>query len=99
MKISYLTLLVLGGLFSLTAIGLSLASFSGYRKVSPRKELQNEKKKKLESTPVQGTDVAQTAVGEDETQVKAVATSAGGFESRKGQRVKRYKSNGKPVYE
>ena len=99
MKISYRTLLVLGGLFSLAAIGLSVVSFSGYRKASPRKELQNKNKDKLESTPVQGTDLVQTAVGEGGTQVKAVATSGGGFEGRKVQRVKKYKSNGKPVYE
>ena len=99
MKISYLTLLVLGGLFSLTAISLSLASFSRYRKISPRKELPNENKDKVESTPIQGTDPTQTAVGEGGTQVKAVATTDGGLESRKVQRVKKYNSNGKPVYE
>ena len=100
MKISYLTLLVLGGLFSLTAIGLSLASFSRYRQVSPRNELQNENKDKVESTPIQGTDLTQTSVGEGGTQVKAVATTDGGLEPRrKVQRVKKYNSNGKPVYE
>ena len=99
MKISYPTILVLGGLFSVTAMGLSIASFSRRKKVSPSKELQNENKDKVKSISVRGKDVAQTAVGEGGTQVKAVATSAGGFESRKVQRVKRYKSNGKPVYE
>jgi hypothetical protein len=99
MKISYLTLLVLGGLFSLTAIGLSLASFSGYRKVSPRKELQNENKDKVESTQVQGTDLAQTAAGEGGTQVNAVATRSGGSGARNVRRVKKYNSNGKPVYD
>jgi hypothetical protein len=99
MKISYLTLLVLGGLFSLAAIGLSVASFSGYRKARQRKELQNENKDKLESTLVQGTDLAQTSVGEGDTQVKAVATSGGSFEGRKVQKVKKYTSNGKPAYE
>jgi hypothetical protein len=98
MKISYLTL-ILGGLFSLTAIGLSLASFSGYRKVSPKKELQNENKDKVKSTPLQGTDLAQTALGEGGTQVKALTTTGDGFEGRKVQRVKKYNSNGKPIYE
>lgn len=88
----------MGGLFSLAAIGLSVASFSGYRKASPRKELQNDNQDKRESTPVQGTDPAQIAVGKRGNQVKAVATSGGGFEGRKVQRVKKYNSNGKPVY-
>jgi hypothetical protein len=99
MKISYLTFVVLGGLFSLTAIGLSLASFSRNRKVSPRKELHNENKDKVESTPVQGTDLAQTAMGKGGAQVKAVPTSGGGFEGRRVRRVRKYNSNGKPVYE
>jgi hypothetical protein len=99
MKISYLTLLVLGGIFSATAIGLSIASFSRYRKVSPRMELQNENKDKVKSTSAQGNDLAQTAVGEDSTQVKEVATTGIDFEAEKVRRIKKYKSNGKPIYE
>lgn len=77
----------MGGLFS-SAIGLSLASFSRYRQVSPRKELQNENKDKVGSTPVQGTDLAQTAMGKGGAQVKAVPTSGGGVEGRRVRRVK-----------
>jgi hypothetical protein len=93
MKISYLTILVLGGVFSVIAI------YSRRRKVSPSKELQNENKDKVKSTSAQGRYLAQTAVGEDATQVKAVATSGIGFEGEKVRRVKKYKSNGKPIYE
>jgi hypothetical protein len=99
MKISYPTILVLGGLFSVTAIGLSIASFSRRRKVSPSKELQNENKDKVKSISVRGKDVAQTAVGEDGTQVKVIGTTSIGFEQEKVRRVKKYKSNGKPIYE
>lgn len=49
MKISYLTILVAGGLFSAIAI----ASFSRYRKGSQRKELQNEHKDEPRYTPRQ----------------------------------------------
>ena len=99
MKISYPTILVLGGLFSVTAIGLSIASFSRRRKVSPSKELQNENKDKVKSISVRGKDVAQTAIGEDGTQMKVIGTTSIGFEREKVRRVKKYKSNGKPVYE
>lgn len=88
MKISYLTILVLGGVFSVIAI------YSRRRKVSPSKELQNKNKDKVKSTSAQGRDLAQTA-----TQVKAIATSGVGFEGEKVRRVKKYKSNGKPIYE
>lgn len=98
MKISYLTILLLGGLFS-AAIGLSIASFSRYRRVSPTKELQNKNEDKVKSTPAQGRDLAKTAQVEDSTEAKAVATTGVGFEDRKVRRVKKYKSNGKPIYE
>jgi hypothetical protein len=94
MKISYLTILVLGGLFSVTAIGLSRR-----RKVSPSKELQNENNDKVKSISARGRDVAQTAVEEDGTQVKAIGTTSVSFEGEKVRRVKKYKSNGKPIYE
>jgi hypothetical protein len=38
-------------------------------------------------------------MGKGGAQVKAVPTSGGGFEGRRVRRVKKYNSNGKPVYE
>ena len=92
MKISYLTILVLGGVFSVMAI------YSRRRKVSTSKELQNENKDKVKPTSAHGIELAQTAFG-GATQVKPVATSGVGFKGEKVRRVKKYKSNGKPIYE
>ena len=99
MKTSYLTILVLGGLFSAIAIGLSIASFSRYKRVSPTKEIQNENKDKVKSTPSLGRDLVKTARAEDSTEAKATTTTTVGFEDRKVRRVKKYKSNGRAIYE
>ncbi len=95
MKISYLTILVAGGLFSAIAI----ASFSRYRKGSQRKELQNEHKDKPKYTSRQDSDLVKTTAGTSNTEVKSLATANVGLEGEKVRRVKKYKSDGKPVYE
>jgi hypothetical protein len=93
MKISYITILAATGLFSAIAI----ASFSRYRKGSQRKELQNEHKDKPEYMPRQ--DNTLSSVGKRDIEVNAVTTADSGLEGQKVRRVKKYKSDGKPMYE
>ena len=95
MKISYLTILATTGLFSAIAI----ASFSRYRKGSQRKELQNEHKDKPEYVPRQDNTLSKTTVGKNDIEVNAVTTADSGLEGQKVRRVKKYKSDGKPMYE
>ena len=95
MKISYPTNLVTAGLFSAIAI----ASFSRYRKGSQRNKLQNEHKDKPKYTSSQNRYLAKTTAGTSYTDVKSIATADVGLEGKKVRRVKKYKSNGKPIYE
>ena len=95
MKISYITILAATGLFSAIAI----ASFSRYRKGSQRKELQNEHKDKPEYMPRQDNTLAKTTVGKRDIEVNAVTTADSGLEGQKVRRVKKYRSDGKPMYE
>jgi hypothetical protein len=96
MKISYLTILAATGLFSAIAI----ASFSRYRKGSQRKDLQNEHKDKPEYMPRQDNTLVKTTVGKRDIEVNAVTTTAeSGLEGQKVRRVKKYRSDGKPMYE
>jgi hypothetical protein len=93
MKISYLTILAATGLFSAIAI----ASFSRYRKGSQRKELQNEQKDKPEYMPRQ--DNTLSSVGKRDIEVNSATTADSSLEGQKVRRVKKYKSDGKPMYE
>jgi hypothetical protein len=95
MKISYLNILAATGLFSAIAI----ASFLRYRKGSQRKELQNEHKDKPEYMPRQDNTLAKTTVGKRDIEVNAVTTADGGLKGQKVRRVKKYRSDGKPMYE
>ena len=95
MKISYLTILAATGLFSAIAI----ASFSRYRKGSQRKELHNEHKDKPEYMPRQDNTLVKTTVGKRDIEVNAVTTADSGLEGQKVRRVKKYRSDGKPMYE
>ena len=95
MKISYLTILAATGLFSAIAI----ASFSRYRKGSQRKELQNEHKDKPDYVPRQDKTLSKTIVGKNDIEVNAVTTADSGLEGQKVRRVKKYRSDGKPMYE
>jgi hypothetical protein len=95
MKISYLTILAATALFSAIAI----ASFSRYRKGSQRKELQNEHKDKPDYMPRQDNTLSKTTVGKNDIEVNAVTTADSGLEGQKVRRVKKYKSDGKPMYE
>jgi hypothetical protein len=95
MKISYLTILAATGVFSAIAI----ASFSRYRKASQRKELQNEHKDKPEYMPRQDDTLSKTTVGKREIEINAATTTGVGLEVQKVRRVKKYKSNGKLMYE
>jgi len=95
MKISYLTILAATALFSAIAI----ASFSRYRKGSQRKELQNEHKDKPEYVPRQDNSLSKTTVEKRDIEVNAVTTADSGLEGQKVRRVKKYKSDGKPMYE
>jgi hypothetical protein len=96
MRMRYPTILVLGGLVSAIVVGI--ASFSRYRKVSPTRELQNKNKDKVKSISTQDRDLAQIAKVEGGIQEKATATTVVGLD-KKVQRVKKYRSNGKPIYE
>jgi hypothetical protein len=96
MKIGYLTILILGGLVSATVIGI--ASFSRYRKVNPTKKLQNKDMDKVKSISTQDRDLAQVAGVEGGIQEKVTATTGVGLD-KKVRRVKKYRSNGKPIYE
>jgi hypothetical protein len=95
MKISYLTILAATGLFSAIAI----ASFSRYRKGSQRKDLQNEHKVKPEYMPRQDNTLTKTTVGKKDVEVNVVTTTNSGLEGQKVRRVKKYKSDGKPMFE
>ena len=95
MKISYLNILAATGLFSAIAI----ASFLRYRKGSQRKELQNEHKDKPEYMPRQYNTLAKTTVGKRDIELNAVTTADGGLKGQKVRRVKKYRSDGKPMYE
>ena len=95
MKISYLTILAATGLFSAIAI----ASFSRYRKGSQRKELQDEHKDKPEYMPRQDNSLVKTTIGKSDIEVNAVTTKDSGLEGQKVRRVKKYKSDGRPMYE
>ena len=68
MKNSHLTILVIGSVFSATAIGLGIATFSRLKKAH-------------------------------DTEIKTVSTIGTGLEGEKARRVRRYKSDGRPVYE
>jgi hypothetical protein len=95
MKISYLTILAATGLFSAIAI----ASFSRYRKGSQRKELQNEHKDKPEYMPRQDNTLVKTTVVKRDIEMNAVTTADSDLEGQKVRRVKKYRSDGKPMYE
>ena len=95
MKISYLTILAATGLFSAIAI----ASFSRHRKGSQRKELQDEHKDKPEYMPRQDNSLVKTTIGKSDIEVNAVTTADSGLEGQKVRRVKKYKSDGRPMYE
>jgi hypothetical protein len=101
MKNSYLTILVIGGVFSATAIGLGIASFSRLKKERQRKKLYdgNIDKVKYNIREVREDNLTKTTLEPSDTKVKAVATSGFGLEGEKVRRVKRYKSDGKPIYE
>ena len=98
MKTSYLTILVIGGVFSATAIGLSIASFSRLKKERQRKKLQNGNNDKVKYNLRQDDNLTKT-VEPSESKVNTVAASGLGSEVEKVRRVKRYKSDGKPIYE
>jgi hypothetical protein len=95
MKISYLTILAATGLFSAIAI----ASFSRYRKGSQRKELRNEDRDKPEYMPRQDNTLVKTTVGKRDIEVNTITTADSGLEGQKVRRVKKYRSDGKPMYE
>ena len=101
MKTSYLTILVIGGVFSATAIGLSIASFSRLKKERQRKKLRNGNNEKIKYNlrQVRDDNITKTTMEPGETKVKAVAASGLGSEVEKVRRVKRYRSDGKPIYE
>ena len=95
MKASYLTILVAAGLFSAIAI----AWFSRYRKGDQRKELQNEHKDKPKYMPREDSTLTRTTVGTSDTELNTITTTDIDLEVQKVRRVKKYKSNGKPIYE
>jgi hypothetical protein len=99
MKTSYLTILVIGGVFSATAIGLSIASFSRLKKERQRKKLQNGNNDKVKYNLRQDDNLTKTTMEPSESKVNTVAASGLGSEVEKVRRVKRYKSDGKPIYE
>jgi hypothetical protein len=101
MKTSYLTILVIGGVFSATAIGLSIASFSRLKKERQREKLRNGNNDKVKYNPRQVRDdnLTKTTMEPGESKVKTVASSGLGSEVEKARRVKRYKSDGTPIYE
>jgi hypothetical protein len=95
MKASYLAILVAAGLFSATAI----ASFSRYRKGNQRKELQYEHKDKPKYMPREDSTLTRTSVGTSDTELNTRTTTDIDLEVQKVRRVKKYKSDGKPIYE
>jgi hypothetical protein len=100
MKGSYLTILVIGSVFSATAIGLGIATFSRLKKERQKKKLQSGNIDKAERDLRQGRDDLNKAIMEpSDTEVKTVTTSGIGLESEKVRRVRKYKSDGKPIYE
>ena len=101
MKNSYLTILVIGGVFSATAIGLGIASFSRLKKERQRKKLHdgNIDKVKYNLRQVRDDTLTKTTMEPGESKVKTVEASGLGSELEKVRRVKRYKSDGKPIYE
>jgi hypothetical protein len=100
MKSSYLTILVIGSIFSATAIGLGIATFSRFKKEHQRKKLQSGNYDRVEHTLSQkADDLTKTTVKPRDTEVKTVSTIGFGLEGEKVRRVRKYKSNGKPVYE
>ena len=101
MKTSYLTILVIGGVFSATAIGLSIASFSRLKTERQRKKLQNGNNDKVKYNLRQVIDenLTKTTMEPGESNVNTVAASGLDSEVEKVRRVKRYKSDGKPIYE
>ncbi|MDQ3837750.1 MAG: hypothetical protein M3297_00605 [Thermoproteota archaeon] len=54
---------------------------------------------KPSDTEVKTDDLTKTTIKPSDTEVKTVATSEFGPESEKVRRVRRYKSDGKPIYE
>src|SRR5215204_4145689 len=97
MKTSYLTILVIGGVFSATAIALSIASLSRLKKERQRKKLRNgnNDKVKYNLRQVRDDNLTKTTTMEPgESKVKTVAASELGSEVEKVRRVKRYKSDG-----
>jgi hypothetical protein len=95
MKASYLPILVAAGLFSAIAI----ASFSRYRKGNQRKELQNEYKDKPKYMPGEDSTLTRPTVGTSDTELNTITTTDIDLEVQKVRRVKKYKSDGKPIYE
>lgn len=100
MKNSHLTILVIGSVFSATAIGLGIATFSRLKKEQQRKRLQSGNNDRVEYNLRQRRDeLTKTTVKPRDTEIKTVSTIGTGLESEKARRVRRYKSDGRPVYE
>lgn len=99
MKNSHLTILVIGSVFSATAIGLGIATFSRLKKEQQRKRLQSGNNDRVEYNLRQRRDeLTKTTVKPHDTEIKT-ATIGTGLEGEKARRVRRYKSDGRPVYE
>ncbi len=100
MKNSHLTILVIGGVFSAIAIGLGIATFSRLKKERQRKSLQSGNNDRVEYNLRQRRDeLTKTTVEPHDTEIKTVSTIGTGLEGEKARRVRRYKSDGRPVYE
>jgi hypothetical protein len=100
MKNSHLTILVIGGVFSAAAIGLGLATFSRLKKERQRKRLQSGNNDRVEYNLRQRREeLTKTTAKPRDTEVKTVSPNGTGLEGEKARRVRRYKSDGRPVYE
>jgi hypothetical protein len=100
MKNSHLTILVIGGVFSAIAIGLGIATFSRLKKERQRKSLQSGNNDRVEYNLRQRREeLTKTTAKPRDTEVKTVSTIGTGLEGEKARRVRRYKSDGRPVYE
>lgn len=100
MKNSHLTILVIGSVFSATAIGLGIATFSRLKKEHQRKRLQSGNNDNVEYNLRQRRDeLTKTTVKPRDTEIKTVSTIGTGLKGEKARRVRRYKSDGRPVYE
>jgi hypothetical protein len=98
MKNSHLTILIIGSVFSATAIGLGIATFSRLKKEHQRKRLKSGNNDRVEYNLRQRRDEL-TTVKPHDTEIKTVSTIGTGLEGEKARRVRRYKSDGRPVYE